>query len=548
MALTYKQFNAKMSNNKKYAALSPAQKRKAYQVYALKQTKGPQPGKKASGAPKSKAVGQMLGSAAGAFLPGPLKMLAPLAGELGGWAGEKLGTILGLGEYQVKQNSIIGEGTTPPMMHNSSDRVIIRHREYLGDVFSSATPGAFSVSNYALQPGVSHSFPWMSQIAQAFTEWEPHGIVFEFKSNTGFVSGASTPAVGMVIMATDYDSYNTDPFKNKVDMENTVYTTSAKSTESFYHPVECARNRNVFERLFVRHDVVPENQPPQLYDMGTFAIASVGQPVANQNLGELWITYEISLSKATMRNFQTTIIDTDYFYANVNTHPSKSLFAYFVPGEHNSIGATVSGTDTSAVYTFPPKLSAGTYQFTLNMWSTTVVTWTVATGLIGTYVNCVNESVKMGGYTYGPPGPFSDPSVTGFQGAPSLSVNATLASLTWRVRVTGPGARVTLGTGALVWAATMSGGALLVSKVNDNTTSYLPPLTRSPALFGPPRLTESERRALIHSRTAVPQVRPPATSVDEAIGEPTRSEPTYEELRDLLAAAQAAASETGGFG
>jgi hypothetical protein len=219
------------------------------------------------------------------------------------------------------------------------------------------------------------------------------------------------------------------------------------------------------------------------------------------------------------------------------------LFAYFVPGEHNSIGATVSGTATSAVYTFPPKLSAGTYQFTLNMYAPSA-TWSVATGLIGSYVNCVNESEKMGGYTYGPPGPFSDPSVTGFQGSPVLGVAASLASLTWRVRVTGPGARITLGTGALVWTSTLLGGALLVSKINDNTNSYSPPLTRPHALFRPPRMTESERRAIIQSRAAGPQVHPPTTSLDEAIGEPSRLEPTYEELRDLLAAAQAASSMT----
>jgi hypothetical protein len=343
----------------------------------------------------------------------------------------------------------------------------------------------------------------------------------------------------MVIMATDYDSYNTDPFKNKVDMENTVYTTSAKSTESFYHPVECARNRNVFERLFVRHDVVPENQPPQLYDMGTFSIASVGQPAANQNLGELWITYEISLSKATMRNFQSTIIDTDYFYANVNTQPSKSMFAYFTAGEHNSIGGTVSGTVNTATFTFPPKLSAGTYQFTLNMY-TTFGSWSVASGLTGAFINCANESVKMGGYTYGPPGPFSDPSVTGVQGAPALSVSGTLFSITLRVRLLGQGARFTLDASGLTWTTTLEGGALLVSKINDHTTSYITPLTRSPPLFGPPRLTESERRALINRRAALPSVHQPTISSDEAVGQTPHPEPSYEELKDLLAALQQA--------
>lgn len=250
-------------------------------------------------APRSAGVGRSLGMGVGALLPGPFKLAAPLLAEGGAWLGNKLGTILGLGQYQVTQNSIIHEGQSPAMMHSTEDTIVVRHREYVGDVYSGVG-GAFTVQSFQLQPGLNATFEWLAPIANQYQEWIPHGIVMEFKSNSGDVVSGSSSELGMVMMATDYNSFGANPFTNKTQMLNTVYSTNAKITESFYHPIECAPFRNVMDRLFVRAGSVPSNQPPQLYDLGTFAIASQGCQGDGQNLGELWMTYEIGLSKASL--------------------------------------------------------------------------------------------------------------------------------------------------------------------------------------------------------------------------------------------------------
>lgn len=500
--LTLTQFKQKYDKSPQFKKLTAARKKALYDAYVRREGNT----KKPKGAPNSKAAGTALGSLAGSFLPGPFKALAPLAGAAGGWLGNKIGTILGLGEYKVRQNSIIGEGTTPPSMHAGNDTTIIRHREYLGDLFSAPVPGDFQVTNYALQPGVQHTFPWLSELAQGFQEWRPMGMVFEFKSNTGMISSAATPAVGMVVMATDYDSYYVDPFKNKVDMENTVYTTSAKSTESFYHPIECAPDRNVFSKLFVRHNEVPEGQPPQLYDLGTFAIATVGQPVASQNLGEVWVTYEIALTKATMRNFQTTTIDTDYFCLKSAT-PSKKIAMEFMDASiGNSIGCTLTGNGSnSQTINFPEKLQAGTYQFQFNVWSALATTWGSASGLTATYLHCVNDSQALQGFIQGPPGPWSDPSVTGYQGAPSVSVSTILFSLTFRVRVTWPGASFTLNWVGVTWTGQADGASLQICKVNANTTNFsalaLETHVSVPRRFVPKSIRPSDEMAMVRKGT-----------------------------------------------
>lgn len=319
-------------------------------------------------APNSAAFGESVGNAIGSFLPGPYKALAPLLGKGGSWLGNKIGSWLGLGAYQLNRNSIvIDEGNSPQMMHSNDDTIIVRHREYVGEVYSSATPGAFQVSNFALQPGNSALFEWLAPIANQYQEWIPMGMVAEFKSNSGEVVSGPTNALGQVIMATDYNAYNQTPFTNKSTMQNTVYSTNAKITQSFVHAIECDPKKNVMESFFVRAGPVPPGQPPQLYDLGTFAIASVGCQGASQDLGELWLSYEIGFRKASLIQTYAAAVPTDVFISN-NATVAGTLTNYFrgmVANSGNSIGCTIDPTGN--VLSFPKDLEQGRYLFVMQV-------------------------------------------------------------------------------------------------------------------------------------------------------------------------------------
>lgn len=476
---TYEQFTKKMAGNAKFNKMTKAQKHSLYNRWkasaAGKVANRPPP--KKSSAPNSKAMGAYLGEKAGAYLPGPLQMFSPLAGQLGGMLGEKVGTLLGLGEYKVSRNSvqtrIVSEGTTPANMHSSKAGFVLRHREYLGDLYSASTAGAFSVQNYPLQPGLTSVFPWCAIIAGSFQEWTPRGVVFEFKSNTGLISSAATPAVGMVIMATDYDSYNTQPFDNKIDMENTVYTTSAKSTESFYHPIECAPRHNVLDRLFLRQGPVPPNQPPQLYDLGTFAIASVGQPVANQNLGEIWVTYDIEFSKATMRNHHNSSIQSDIFNAQDDGSAGPALFGEFVAGPENSIGGTVAKNGTDVSYTFPQLTSAGTYDFYVQLEGAGAAA--MGGTMTTTLVNCQDASAGWNSVAVPASPAFWMAYLIIYGSAIASSVSKTLC---FRLKVTGSFASMTLHLSGFTWPTSIDAGWMVVNKSNADLS---PPSSGPPA-------------------------------------------------------------------
>lgn len=76
-----------------------------------------------------------------------------------------------------------------------------------------------SFGGASINPANRELFPWLSSIAGQFEEWVPHSIKFRFKTTSTDLAGAGTnPALGTVIMATDYNPYNA-LFASKQQME-----------------------------------------------------------------------------------------------------------------------------------------------------------------------------------------------------------------------------------------------------------------------------------------------------------------------------------------
>lgn len=202
---------------------------------------------------------------------------------------------MGYGSYHMRgRRTKVLEGN-PPTVQNSSGGFIVRHREFLGDLNTSA---AFFNNSLPLNPGIPIAFPWLAQVASNFEEWVPRGIIFEFKSTSSdaVVSTNANAALGTVIMATEYNPYN-GAFANKVQMENYEWAKSCKPSQSMLHAVECKKSQNVLPSYFIRTGNVPSGQDIRLFDLGTFQIATVGMQSTGAACGELWVSYEIELRK-----------------------------------------------------------------------------------------------------------------------------------------------------------------------------------------------------------------------------------------------------------
>lgn len=242
-------------------------------------------------------AGRSIGSLAGKALAGPF----------GGWAGEKvgglahyIGKIFGSGDYVhspfPSKNSIIQPQI--PTFHSGTSTTRITHREFLGDVISSATANTFNVSSFSLNPGVEATFPWLSQVCgSTFQQYRINGMVFEFRSMSADALNSVNTALGQVIMCTDYDSAD-QPFSTKQQMENTEFGVSTKPSCNMIHAIECKPRLTTATELYVRAFAPPAGTDIRLYDWGKFYIATNGFQGTNVNAGELWVSYDITLIKA----------------------------------------------------------------------------------------------------------------------------------------------------------------------------------------------------------------------------------------------------------
>lgn len=295
--------------------------------------------------------------------------------KVGGWLGHGIQSVVkaitGFGDYTVLENSLVhgaAGGIDPPNVVNARGGTIIRHREYIGDVLAAT---AFTVQSYKIQPGLAASFPWCSQVADAYQEWKPRGIVYEYKSmsSDAVIATNTSGSLGTVVMATQYDS-TLPNFADKHTMENSEFANSAKPSCSFFHPVECKQSQSVLDHLYLRGDGIPiTGKDPRFYDLGNFQIAVSGMAsgAAGSVIGELWVTFEFEFYKPEL-GLAGAVDLTDHFsVTNTTLLTSAAPFGNtdtLIPSPKNSIGCIIR---TSNTIQWPSKITDGLFLITYFM-------------------------------------------------------------------------------------------------------------------------------------------------------------------------------------
>jgi hypothetical protein len=268
------------------------------------------------------------------------------------------GTDPGLG-YDMGTNQLINKITNSrhiDQVVDETNNIVISHREYIGDVTPTST--GFQTQYFlAINPGLAGTFPWLSNIAQFYEEYELVQCLFEFIS---MVTEGNGTAAGNIIMASQYNP--TSPaFQTKQTMENYDYANSGKVTTKVVHGVECdpaKRGGNIIE--YVRTGAVPTNQDLKTYDLATFQLATNGA-AANLNIGELWVTYKVKLGKTKLTvPGVVSRVNSAYARANVpaGNMNANGLFGAATITESNfGNGLSIAGNGI----TLPVGISSGRY-------------------------------------------------------------------------------------------------------------------------------------------------------------------------------------------
>lgn len=331
----------------------------------------------------SRAVGMGIGGLIGG-IPGS---------AVGHRYGAKFSKWMGWGDYggDAGGNQIMAGSVTTPMTVNAADDlsgdIYLSHREFLGNVTAlgtgTTTPSAFNLVSYPINSGLQATFPWLSQIAQNFTLYELIGCVFEYKPTSGELGSASN-ALGKIVMATQYDPDAAD-FSSTVEMENYDYNDSCKPSEHMIHGIETKRSQAATNMLYVRSG--PSSKDKIFTDYGNFQIATEGLPVNAAsgtiiNVGELWVTYRVKLSRAKL--FGSLLganvgFDTLYGVSTAGNlgggtnagmvtngwsqYPTNNAVNTLAPRVSNNIGCSAVGTDAKTiVLTFPKNIVTGSYR------------------------------------------------------------------------------------------------------------------------------------------------------------------------------------------
>lgn len=356
--------------------------------------------------------------------------------------------ITGHGDYTVSSNSIATSSNVAadidlvPSFKGTKRETRIFHREYLGDVISSSTSGAFSNVVYKINPGIVTTFPWLSVIAQNFDQWRPNGIVACFKSTSSIYNGSSQ-ALGTVIMASDYDLTD-GPYTSKIEMENSEFAVSAKASDNILHPIECAIKERQVKVLKCRGITAPTDNL-QWYDLCNLEVATQGVTGTSVNLGELWITYDISFFKEQLYG---NLFGNSILQQNIEWTTGATTSNYFGTTPTTSSNSTLNCTLTGTTITFPANVSAGTYL--LNY------------GLIGDSTSHIIPTfTTTSGCTTGP-AIFA----TNSRWFPATASTSTYMNFTMTIVISAPSAVITLSGGTLVANSVV--GFLNIVQINSN--------------------------------------------------------------------------------
>lgn len=235
--------------------------------------------------------------------------LGSKAGEfLGGMAQRAFGSITGLGDYNVSKNVFLG-GNLPQIMNESGGGgTVIRFQEYLGDIRTAPVSGDFKITAFNLNAGDSYTFPWLSQIAANYEQYEFEGVIFQFRSTSADALNSTNTALGSVMLATQYD-FVEPPFDSKGQMLNYEFSTSCKPSENVMHMIECAPRMSTLNTMYTLTGALPPNADPRLYNLGRFHIATTGFQGTDVNIGELHVTYQVRLLKPKLNVTLGGVID-----------------------------------------------------------------------------------------------------------------------------------------------------------------------------------------------------------------------------------------------
>ena len=209
-------------------------------------------------------------------------------------------TYMGRGAY--KSNGLItgGADTMPRMQHinDETGSLMVSHRERLMDVFAPADSG-FHQDVFTVSPGIEKTFPWLSQIAANYEEYELMQCVFEYDGHSLVGINDTLEVQGSLIMATQMNVKD-KPFRDRHEMERFPHASKCAQHGSMAHGVECdPRKIQGDGHRYIRMGGLAKDEDARDFDHAKFTIGQYNTPteLAGKEIGQLFVYYTVKLMK-----------------------------------------------------------------------------------------------------------------------------------------------------------------------------------------------------------------------------------------------------------
>lgn len=167
----------------------------------------------------------------------------------------------------------------------SKGKIRVRNEEYIADISGSSL---FSIGKYPMNPGMSQTFPWLSNIANKYESYRFLRLRFIFRTESSALKS------GSIMLAPDYNASDPTP----VDKQHMLQYDDAARGPTWDEKLvmECKRD-NLGKRrsYYIRDATLQNDQDIKTYDTGSLYVATKGQ-IDSSDIGELWVEYDVELS------------------------------------------------------------------------------------------------------------------------------------------------------------------------------------------------------------------------------------------------------------
>jgi len=223
-----------------------------------------------------------------------------------------------------------------PSFAGRSGNVVISHKEFIGNIFSSGTTLNYSANSYVINAGNSGTFPWLSTIASSFDKYKFHKLIIHIVSNQ------PTSIAGRIGVGIDYDSTDVLPADRGEFFTLTHHQeTSPWDSLVFNVPIKP-------EEKFVNSHTVSDSK---LIDCGQIIVMADQIVATSSNLADVIIEYAVELIQP-----QQAVFTTQYFSgANVASFSAMTITGPTI------VKAAFTSSTTVAIYTLPAGYYAITY-------------------------------------------------------------------------------------------------------------------------------------------------------------------------------------------